>query len=87
MIIDWLLSIVLWILGRILFHVGNRTCGMVNGNHYIGLGQYTRRECILAPSHRGACVTEWEWNIPTHRWVRFWFASDETGTYSRAELY
>ena len=87
MIMNWLLSIGIWILGRILYHVGHKTCGEVDGKHYIGFGQYTRRECILAPGHFSACVTEWEWNLPLKRWVRFWFASDSTGTYARSELH
>lgn len=87
MIKDWLVLISLWILGRFLYYVGHKTCGDVEGNYYIGVGRYTRRYCILPPAHIEACVTDWEWNVSLHKWVRFWFASDSTGTYSRTELY
>lgn len=75
-----------WLCGKILYHLFGQTCANVEGSHYIGLGQYTRRDCILAPGHLSPCVTEWEWNISMKRYIRFWFASDDTGTYARAEL-
>lgn len=77
---------VAWAMGQILYYFGNKTCGELDGSYYTGLSINTRRPCILAPGHRHICVTDWEWNTGLNRQVRFWFAVDESGMYSRAEI-
>jgi hypothetical protein len=75
-----------WLFGRVVFYLGGKTCAEVDGSYYTGLSRNTRRPCVLAPGHKSACVTDWEWNQGLNKHVRFWFAADDTGTYGRAEI-
>ena len=74
-----------WCIGRIFWLFG-KTCGDLEDSYYIGMGQLTRRPCVLPAGHISPCCTEWNWSSSLNAYVRIWWATDDTGTYSRAEI-